>query len=157
MLNQAQATAFEQRVNDARTRQRQDKQHPLLINTKDGRLMPNVPRIRKKADYAVYTGHPKATLEDRMRYLQSLGGTGGARRRVVNSADDEPFDIGKATKQELVDFATSEYQANLDVKVDHRILRKQVQALAERFQAMIDKSVAAAAITTSGTDDDMSS
>lgn len=149
MLNDAQAANLEGKIADARARQRQDKSHPLLINIKDGRLMPNVPRIRnnKKAQYVVYTGPAKATLEERMRYLQSMGRNGG-RRVVDSSSEDAPFDIGKASKQELVDFALSEYQTQLSLETDHRKLRTQVKELAVQHQAMVEKSAAKAAAAT---------
>jgi hypothetical protein len=140
MLNDAQAGALESKVADARARQRQDKTHPLLINAQDGRLMPNVPRIRnnKKSHYVVYTGDPKATLESRMRWLKTLS-TNGA-RRVIDTSEDAPFDIGKASKQELVDFAIAEYQITLDVNTDHRKLRGQVKTLAEQHEALLAKA-----------------
>jgi hypothetical protein len=140
MLNDAQAGALESKAADARARQRQDKTHPLLINAKDGRLMPNVPRIRnnKKSHYVVYTGDPKATLESRMRWLATLSNNGA--RRVIDTSAEAPFDLGKASKQELVDFALSEYQTTLDVKTDHRVLRSQVKMLAEQHDALMSKA-----------------
>lgn len=142
MLNDTQAANLETKIADARARQRQDKAHPLLINLDNARLMPNVPRIRahKKARYVPYTGDPKASLKERMRFIETMG-RGGV-RAVVDSGDDAPFDLGKATKQELVDFALSEYQTTLDINTDHRKLRGQVKALAEQHQALVEKSAA---------------
>ena len=47
---------------------RQDVRAPLLINTDDARLMPNVPRILANPKYRVYHGDPKADRAARMAY-----------------------------------------------------------------------------------------
>lgn len=107
---------------------RQDLKAPLLINTEDGRLAPNVPNIRALPAYRIYHGDPKADLAARMAYLGS-NGHGRPGRTVV--ADVEPFDVSKATKDELIAFAASEYGTELDAGTDIRTLRKRVAELAE--------------------------
>jgi len=107
---------------------RQDTSSPLLINTKDGRLMPNVPNIRLLQEYRPYHGDPKADITTRMAYLRS-GGHG--RTVTAASVDDHPFDVSKATKDELVAFAMNEFGAALDPTADIRSLRKRVAELAD--------------------------
>lgn len=113
---------------------KQDKKHPMLINVEDGRLMPNVPLLRKNAKYRVFMGDPKTPLADRMRILE----TQGIRNRaaVVDSsqqaADAPEFDIGKAQRADLVKFALETYGATLDAAGDTHMnkLRAQVRTLA---------------------------
>lgn len=110
---------------------RQDKKMPFLINRNDGRLYPNTPLMRKHADYIPYTGSVSATREERMVYLR----TGSTRQRlIINSTveeDETPFDIGKATAEELVAFALNTYGAALDQADGLKKLRNQVAKLAE--------------------------
>lgn len=132
----------EAKVADARARARQDKVNPLLISTEDGRLLPNIPHIRKNPKFVIYSGDVKATLEERMLYLRSMGRAPGA-RRVVNTAlddDSKPFDVGTATKAEIIEFVLIEYGQDLDSKVDIRTLRKQVVDLASMRDASMKKA-----------------
>jgi hypothetical protein len=130
----ARALNLETKVADARRRVRQDKTNPLLISTQDASLWPNVPRLRVKPHMIVYRGDPKADEAGRRAYVDSMkGGTG--RRAVINSA--EAFDIGKATKDELIDFALTEYEVELKITEPIGNLRKQVQKLAESHNAMV--------------------
>ena len=113
---------------------KQDRKHPFLINTKDGRLFPNVAVLRDDVkvgkDYVVFTGDPKASKDERMRWLDTRGGRGPS--KIVDSGDPEPpFDIGKATVDEMVAFAASEYQATLDPKKHHNALRAELRKLAQ--------------------------
>lgn len=108
----------------------QDKQIPFLINRNDGWLMPNTRYLRTDPNYIPYRGKVHASLAERMAYLKS----GGTHRQVILPADDDaglpPFDIGKATKDELVTFAAQEYSVTLSTGTDIRTLRKQVATLA---------------------------
>lgn len=110
---------------------KQDPKMPFLIHRVDGRLMPNTPLLRKHKDYMPFTGSVRASIEERKLFLS----TGSTRARVVNSApedsESEPFDIGRATKEELVAFAFTEFGAALDPTIDIRTLRKQIQTLAK--------------------------
>lgn len=98
LTEQQQAAAI-----NARAARRQNKAQPWLIRD-DGQIFPNVPLLAKRKNMRVYTGDIKATLEERMRYLQ---GQPGKRRIVFEEA--EPFNITKASKEELVAFAFDEY------------------------------------------------
>ena len=54
---------------------------------------------------------------------------------MVAARAGEPFVISKATKEELVEFAATEFGTDLSTDTDIRTLRKQVLALAEKAQA----------------------
>lgn len=119
-------------------RERQDTKTPFCIHVKDGRLMPNVPEIRSHPDYRLYKGNYKASLDERMAYLRSGGfGTPG-KRAVVPFVDDSapaeeqaPFDIAKASKEELVAFAFDQWAEVLSVDTHLTTLRSQVAKLAK--------------------------
>jgi hypothetical protein len=114
----------------ARSKKRkQDTVNPMVININDGRLMPNTPRLRVHKDYRVFTGDINATLPDRMRWL-----TGAKRQpiRVVNTQEAaNEFDLGSASKEDIVTFAFEEYGAVLEPTQDIRKLRKEVIRLFE--------------------------
>jgi len=115
----------EQRIADARGRKRQDKNVPLLIRD-DGMLYPNVPKVRERSGtkFRPYHGDPKATLEQRKRYLLGL-----APARPVAFTEPEPFDIGKADADELVQFAQEQYGELLDPSKPVKFLREAVLQL----------------------------
>ena len=121
-----------------RARNKQDKAHPMLINVDDARLVPNVPRLRALANYRIFMGDPRASLEERKRILEMQGIK--ATRAVVDSSapsaqseDEAPFDIGKATREELRAFAFDTYGAVIDQTGDTHLMtvRAQVRALAK--------------------------
>lgn len=109
-----------------RVKHAQDPKMPFLIHRVDGRLMPNVAQLRKHPDYRPYTGAVKASLAERMLYLS----TGSTRVRVVDTTEPqdepEPFDVGKATADELVAFAATEFGVTLNASAPLRTLRRQV-------------------------------
>ncbi len=157
MISEAQ----EARMAEARAaRNKQNRTHPMLINIKDYRLMPNVPRLggqqadQKKGvpfiaphpDYRVYMGDVRATVAERKRIVET--GAYMARPAVIDShpitgnvpiavggptGEAEPFDVSKASRQDLVDFALRYYGAAIDPKGDTHLmsLRAQVKALAK--------------------------
>lgn len=112
-----------------RNRNRQNKEVPFLIRD-DGVLMPNVPLIARKRNFRPYRGDPAASLEERMRYLQGLS----AQRRVINSAEqadeEAPFDIAKASKDELITFAEENYAVTLDEGMHLNKMRAEVARMA---------------------------
>lgn len=133
--------AAEQRMIAARAaRNKQDKKHPFVINIHDGRLLPNVPNLRAHSNYRVYTGDPKASAQERLRFLS----VAGHRPRVVDSEvsgeqpPPPPFDIAKAGRDELVEFAASQYGAALDPGAHLNALRAQVRALARDANDLSD-------------------
>ena len=113
----------------SRARTRQDKKTPFLINVDDARLIPNTPLNAKNPKYRVFLGDYRASEAERVAFLKS-GGLGVGKRAVVLPAADEPFDIGKAQKDELIAFAFEQYQAVLDPSTNIRTLRKKVAELA---------------------------
>lgn len=125
--------AQEQNVSNAR-RALQDKKVPHVININDGRLMPNVPRLRTHKDYRVYTG-PRdpdgkpASLPQRMKWL--AGAMHNNLPRIVDSSAQEPFDIGKASRDELIVFASSELGMMLPDGLDAPEMRKRIMAYAQ--------------------------
>lgn len=113
----------------ASKKRKQDATNPMVINIHDGRLMPNTPRLRVHKDYRVFTGDINATLPERMRWLT---GTKHQPIRVVNTADTAAeFDLGAASKEDIVTFAFEQYGVVLEPTKDIRTLRKEVMRLFE--------------------------
>lgn len=119
MITDAQEAAIAAR----RAQTSQDKRNPFLIHVDDGRLMPNVPRLRGHAKYRVFTGSPKATPEERMAWLRSMG-------NGTPLPTEDPFDIGTASVAELIAFAASEYGVTLDPSTHHNKMRAELRRLA---------------------------
>lgn len=118
-----------QHANDRSTKKKQDRVNPHVINVHNGRLMPNTFALRNHKDYRVYTGPKGADESERMRWLASAG-----RRtpKVIDSSADAPvFDIGKATKEDLVIFAMENYGAKLNPEQPLKELRTAVATLAK--------------------------
>jgi hypothetical protein len=115
-----------------RGRKRQNKEHPLLIRD-DGVLFPNVPLVAKKANFRIYTGNPRATLEERKRYVKM----GGLRQvpELVNT-DVPPFDVGNASKEDIILFARDEFGFELDAEKPLARLREDLIKLAKSMGAM---------------------
>jgi len=126
---------------------RQDAKTPFLINIHDGRLFPNIAKLRKGntakfgLNYRPYHGPPKATIEQRMQYLRSETGTPGASAAaplVIDSETDTyvppppPFDIGKASRDELITFAASQYGQVIEPNANIMSARKRVREWAQR-------------------------
>ena len=138
MITEAQENA----AAEARARARQDKRNPFLIHMDDARLIPNVEKLRTHPKYRVFTGPSTASLEERKAWLASMG---GGRRIILDSgADLPPFDIGKATVDELVAFAASEYGTALDPKKHHNTLRAELRKLAEMHGSLASDAKRAA-------------
>lgn len=119
MITDAQEAAIAAR----RAQTQQDKRNPFLIHVDDGRLMPNVARLRGHAKYRVFTGSPKATPEERMAWLRSMG-------NGTPLPTEDPFDIGTASVAELIAFAASEYGVTLDPSTHHNKMRAELRRLA---------------------------
>ena len=113
-------------------KRRQDKQFPHVVNVNDGRLMPNVLALRNHKDYRVYQGPKDASTDDRLRWLQGVSKT----PKVTNSqAEADDFDVGKATKDDLIVFAMEQYGAPIDPAMDIRTMRKKIVEMAEKAAA----------------------
>ena len=93
----------------------------------DGLLFPAFPNILKQQNYRPYHGDPKASLEDRLAYLR------GELKKGNYQPDLTPgtFDIGKATRGQLLDFAEKNYGKALDISKDIDALRAEVAELAQ--------------------------
>jgi hypothetical protein len=137
----------EERAQRVAERQRQDKKTPLLIS-EDGRLYPNTKLMRANPRYRPYHGSPKASLEDRKRYLLGLG----AKRAVQYEPEpEEAFDIGKASVEALLEFAQEQYGIVLDPNKPPKMLREEVYRLSQ----LPDPSLALPAATGQAPADDM--
>lgn len=127
--------ATEERIAQARSKQKQLKNPSLLIRD-DGMLYPNTEKMQKNPRYRPYYGDPKASLDERMRFLQGLG----SKRQVVFSEPQEPFDIGKADVDALVSFAIEQYGVALDPAKPIATLRQKVFDLAQADAQPADDS-----------------
>lgn len=107
-----------------RAKHRQDKTTPFLIRD-DGMLLPNVPLLAKLKTMRPYTGKLDATLEERLQFLKGL-----PTRRAITFDEPEPFNISKATKQELIAFAMDEYSEPIDEETHLNKVRATVCSLA---------------------------
>lgn len=138
-------------------RNKQNAKIPFLINVKDGRLIPNVPAIagrpaetttdgktipakKPHPDYRPFTGSVKASLDERLAWIASLGGHASAAPRAVSLANLPAFDLGTATVDELIEFAQEEYKekaAHLSKTLGLKALRKEVARMAEEAGAVV--------------------
>jgi hypothetical protein len=143
----------EQKMSDARAKHRQDKQVPFLIRD-DGMLYPNTPLMRRNPRFRPYIGDVRASKADRMRFLQGLG----AKRAVVYKPEpEEPFDIGKATLDQLLNFAMEQFGRVLDPNKPIKKLREEVFALSQLPDPLspeADAILAAGAQTAAAADQD---
>lgn len=132
-------------LSERAARNKQNPKHPYLINVKDGRLLPNVPALAGRPqkgqpgqpgfepakpghrNYRIYTGDPKAALDERMRWLQTQVGSVG---RPITLVNIEPFDVGTATLDELIEFAQTEYGVALSKQLGLKAVRAEVIKLA---------------------------
>lgn len=127
---------------------KQDVKIPFLINIKDGRLYPNIPLMRSTKfgqNYRPYLGPVKATLEQRMQYLRTEGVGGGMRQAAVIDSEEatytppaQPFDISKATKEELITFAATQYGKVIEPNVHFMTARKMVREYARQAGELAD-------------------
>lgn len=151
-MKESQAEVLEQKSVAARIR-RQDKKDPLLISMTDFILFPNVPNLRKNPDMIVYRGKPDAGAEERRRYVETMKSGRSGLRQVIDTS--EPFDVAKASAQELIDFALLEYGVALK-PMPTKVLRGQVVKLAQENNALIETSETKQAARVAETADDIS-
>lgn len=116
----------ESRALAARAARRQDKAQPWLIRTTDGAIFPNVPLLRAKPTMRVFVGDINAPVEERLRSLA----IGGHQTRRVVFDEPEPFNITKASKEELIAFALDEYSEVIDADEHMNKVRAIVCSLA---------------------------
>ena len=123
--------AQESGLSESRARTRQDRKVPFLIHVDDARLIPNTPLTAKIPKYRPFLGDYRASEAERRAFLRSGGYGAPTRRQVVQSAaDDAPFDLGKASKDDLVAFAFDQYQTVLDPAMSPAAMRKRIAELA---------------------------
>ncbi len=97
----------------------------LLIRD-DGVLCPRTPLTERQHNLRPYRGDPYASLEDRLAWLRN-----GEHIRSVAPELPDTFDIGKASKADLADFALTEFGEKLDLRKGVDTLRAEVAALAQ--------------------------
>jgi hypothetical protein len=133
MLPEQQATNLSN-AESRRLKRRQDKTHTHVVNIHDGRLMPNVQMLRDHKDYRIYTGPIDASAEDRLRWV--AGELKKLPMKVLNSLENAPtFDVGTATRDDLIVFAMEEYGQVLKETTPLSTMRKQVLKFAENAAA----------------------
>lgn len=110
----------------------QDKKMPYLIHRDTGRLLPNVEQLRKHPKMMPYTGSPKASHDERMRFIRT-----GTFRQVVDTSvaeaqlDLPPFDLGTASKEDMIKFAKEEFGLDLNPNAPPHIMRAQIKKAAD--------------------------
>ena len=135
MINEAQDAALSNA-----TRPKQDRNIPFLINVDDGRLVPNMPRLRLHPKYRPYHGVLTASQADRMTYLKTEYKS--MPRSVIDSTRVKSFDIATATKDEMIAFALSEYGTTIDATMHGNAVRVRLRKLAEDAgQLKVDHSL----------------
>lgn len=126
---------------NAGAKKKQDKTNPFVVNVKNGRLMPNTPRLRVHKDYRVYPASleeaQKSTTADRMRWVERSAALKTSAPRIVNSkAEEDAFDVGTATSDELQVFAMETWGLALDPKQPLKTLRSAVMKKAAEMEAL---------------------
>lgn len=115
---------------NARARKKQDREHPFVVNTKDGRLMPNTPRLRAHKDYRVLPmgleDAKKSTIGQRLKWVEKSASINTGPKVTNSMAAQDEFDVGTATADELAVFAMETWGLALDPKLPLKALRKQV-------------------------------
>lgn len=115
-------------------KKKQDKAYPHVVNINDGRLMPSVPALRNHKDYRLYTGPADASTAERLKWVEGTLKKGMP--KVINSmAEADEFDVGKASKDDLIVFAMEQFGHALDPSVDIRTMRKKIVEMAEKAAA----------------------
>jgi hypothetical protein len=101
----------------------------LLIRD-DGMLCPFTKGAAMRPNMRPYHGDPKANKEDRLKWLAGTYGSTAVTSIELQEAGS--FDIGKANKGELLEFASNEYGVDLDSRKSEDQLRKEIVELASK-------------------------
>jgi hypothetical protein len=109
------------------------KQNGLYIHTEDGRLYPGFPGVATLPEYRPYHGDPKATLKERMRYLQ---GFMDDQNRSVAMEKGE-FNVLKATKEQLLEHMLDEYGERLNGAEDLAALQIKAVQIIQRVEGEV--------------------
>jgi hypothetical protein len=91
----------------------------------DGMLFPATDKVLRLHEFRPYHGDPNATLPQRLAYLRGQQASQATQISIETGA----FDIGTASKEELAEFALTEYGVQLDTRRDIGLLRADVAAL----------------------------
>jgi hypothetical protein len=112
------------------------KQNGLYIHSEDGRLYPGFPGVATLPEYRPYHGDPKATLKERMRYLQ---GFQADEQRAI-AAEKGEFNVLKATKEQLLEHMLDEYGERLDARKDLAALQVDAFQIMQRVEGAISEA-----------------
>ena len=109
---------------------RQDRTNPFLINVETGMLLPNTPLLRRHPKMRLYTADTDLPLDERMRWLSGATKRAAA-PKVINSVEEEStFDMGRATKDEIIAFAYENFAVTLPSALSVKQLRAELARLA---------------------------
>lgn len=114
----------------------QDKTHPQVVNIHDGRRMPNVLMLREHKDYRIYLGPEGVTDAEALQWVK-----GELKRKVPKVTYTSPldsFDVGKATKDDLIVFAMEELGIALDPTMHIATMRSKVMEAANKLVAQAE-------------------
>lgn len=131
MLNQNEILGIETAV---ASKLKQDPKIPLLIHMVDGRLIPNNAMTAKNTNYRPYTGPVQKGEDDekalaaRLRWLKT---SAPYHRAVIDTTEEEPFDLGKATEDEIIAFAFNNFGLVLKKGTPISDMRKKVMMVAQ--------------------------
>ncbi len=89
-------------------------------------------------DYRPYTGKVSASLDERMKWIETNGSSYVGGPRGVSLTNVEPFDVGTATIDELIEFAKDEYNKDIPKGLSLKATRDAVIKLAQAAGAIID-------------------
>lgn len=99
----------------------------------DGMLMEANQHILKEPNWRLYYGKADASIEERVAYVQKFHDS----RRAAVEMETGAFNIGTATREQLIDFAGNEYGARLDPKLTLAELRRAIGDMAAKEGALV--------------------
>jgi hypothetical protein len=114
-------------------KRRQDKENPMVVNINDGRLMPNVKMLREHPDYRIYRGPDTKDAKVRLQWLN-----GELKRtpiKVTNTKADAVFDVGTATRDDIIVFMMEEYGITVKPETPMSTMRQMVVRAADKAAA----------------------
>lgn len=101
----------------------------LLIRETDGMLCPFTKGAAMRPNMRPYHGDPKASKEDRMKWINGAYGTPAPTK--IEMQEMGTFDLASADKGELLEFALNEYGVDLDSRKSEAKLREDIAELAK--------------------------
>jgi hypothetical protein len=115
------------------SKRRQDRENPHVVNVKDGRLMPNVKMLREHPDYRIYRGPDTDDAKVRLQWLD--GALKRVPMKVTNTKADAVFDVGTATRDDIIVFMMEEYGIVVKPETPMSTMRQMVVRAADKAAA----------------------